>query len=247
MTPDEVQQRAQEYEERSPQAILRFAFETIDGLALAFSGAEDVALVAMAKKIEPKVSVFCLDTGRLHGETYRFIEEVRKRFDLEIEMLFPDAARVEELVKKKGLFSFYEDGHQECCSIRKVEPLSKKLRTLSGWITGQRRDQNPDTRARIPVIEVDRAFSSVEKTLVKLNPLAAWTSAQVWDYIRAEELPYNELHGRGFLSIGCEPCTRAVLPGEAERAGRWWWEQAQHKECGLHAANLERAPSPDEV
>jgi phosphoadenosine phosphosulfate reductase len=240
MTPDEVQQLAQEYEERSPHAILKLAFDRIEEIALAFSGAEDVALIAMAKKIRPDVPVFCIDTGRLHAETYRFIEKVREHFDLEIEMMFPDAPSVEKLVREKGLFSFYRDGHQECCSIRKVAPLKRKLSSLSGWVTGQRRDQNPDTRARLPVIEVDAASSSGQKTLVKLNPLAAWTGAEVWDYIRAEELPYNELHRRGFASIGCEPCTRAILPGEHERAGRWWWEQAEHKECGLHANNLKQ-------
>jgi phosphoadenosine phosphosulfate reductase len=239
MTPDEVRKLAEEYDQRSPQDILQMAFERIDDVAVAFSGAEDVVVIAMAKKIDANVSVFCLDTGRLHAETHRFVEKVRKHFDVQVEMLFPEAARVEKLVREKGLFSFYQDGHQECCSIRKVGPLRKKLATLSGWVTGQRRDQNPDTRARIPVIEVDTAFSTKEKTLVKINPLAGWTSAQVWDYIRMEELPYNELHEKGFVSIGCEPCTRAILPNEPERAGRWWWEQAKQKECGLHATNLE--------
>jgi len=241
MTPEEVRQLAAEYDSRSPQDILQMAFDRIDDAALAFSGAEDVVLIAMAKKIDPNVAVFCLDTGRLHPETYRFIEKVRKRFEVEIEMLFPDAARVEKLVREKGLFSFYEDGHQECCSIRKVGPLRKKLATLSGWITGQRCDQNPDTRGRVSVIEVDTTFSAGTHTLVKINPLAGWTGAQVWDYIRSEELPYNELHERGFVSIGCEPCTRAIMPGEHERAGRWWWEQAKQKECGLHAGNLEKS------
>ena len=239
MTPDEVRTLAAEYDDRSPQDILRMGFETLEEPAIAFSGSDDVVLIAMAKKIDPNVSVFCLDTGRLHSETYRFIEKVRQHFDVEIEMMFPDAARVEKMVREKGLFSFYQDGHQECCSIRKVGPLRRKLATLSGWITGQRRDQNPDTRARLPVIEIDSAFSTEKNALIKLNPLASWTAAQVWDFIRAEELPYNELHAKGYLSIGCEPCTRPVLPGEPERAGRWWWEQAKQKECGLHVINLE--------
>ncbi len=237
MTPEEVRSLAADYEGRTPQDILRLAFDRIDEVAVAFSGSEDVVLIAMAKKIDPNVSVFCLDTGRLHPETYRFIEKVRKHLDVEIEMLFPDAARVEKLVREKGLFSFYEDGHQECCSIRKVGPLRKRLAALSGWVTGQRRDQSPDTRARIPVIEVDNAFSTKERTLVKVNPLAAWSSAEVWAYLSAEELPHNELHERGYASIGCEPCTRAILPHEPERAGRWWWEQAREKECGIHAEN----------
>jgi phosphoadenosine phosphosulfate reductase len=239
MTPDEVKRLAEEYDARSPEDILAMALDKIEGVAIAFSGAEDVAVIAMAKRIDPNVSVFCLDTGRLHAETYRFIDKVRTHFDVEIEILFPDAARVEKLVRAKGLFSFYQDGHQECCSIRKVGPLRKKLSELSGWVTGQRRDQNPDTRAKIPVIEVDTAFSTDKRTLVKINPLAQWTSAQVWDYIRREELPINELHAKGFTSIGCEPCTRPTLPHEPERAGRWWWEQPKQKECGLHATNLE--------
>jgi phosphoadenosine phosphosulfate reductase len=191
----------------------------------------------MAHRINPNIKVFSLDTGRLHSETYQFIERVRKHYGITIDIMYPDASQVEALVNAKGLFSFYEDGHKECCDIRKVAPLRRKLSTLDAWITGQRKDQNPSTRATVPIVQVDTAFSTDDRQLVKFNPLSNWTSADVWMYIRAFEVPYNPLHERGFISIGCEPCTRAVLPNQHEREGRWWWEDAGKKECGLHAIN----------
>jgi len=163
---------------------------------------------------------------------------VRKHYGINIEVLFPDAGEVQDLVNRKGLFSFFEDGHSECCGIRKVNPLRRKLATVDAWITGQRKDQSPGTRNDVPVVQEDTAFSTDAKTLIKFNPLANWTSKEVWDYIRMTEAPYNELHEKGFVSIGCQPCTRPVLPGQHEREGRWWWEEATKKECGLHAGNL---------
>lgn len=222
---------------QSPQKILERALSLYDNIAISFSGAEDVVLIDMAHKINKDIKVFSLDTGRLHSETYQFIDRVRKHYGIPIEVMYPDTAQVEALVQEKGLFSFYEDGHKECCDIRKVAPLRRKLGTLDAWITGQRKDQNPSTRASVPVVQVDTAFSSPERQLVKFNPLANWSSAEVWMYIRAFEIPYNTLHERGFISIGCEPCTRAVLPNQHEREGRWWWEDAGKKECGLHAIN----------
>jgi len=139
-------------------------------------------------------------------------------------------------VRRKGLFSFYEDGHQECCGRRKVEPLKRKLATLDAWITGQRRDQSP-TRLEIPIAQADTSYGAGDHPLTKFNPLANWRSEQVWAYIRANDVPYNELHDRGFVSIGCEPCTRAILPHQHEREGRWWWEEDTVKECGLHMVN----------
>ncbi|HEY7841102.1 MAG TPA: phosphoadenylyl-sulfate reductase, partial [Gammaproteobacteria bacterium] len=227
-----------EYDAKHPRDILKLALEGFDQIALSFSGAEDVALVDMAAKLKPGVKVFSLDTGRLHPETYRFLEQVRNHYRLEIELLVPDPAAVEKLVREKGLFSFYKDGHKECCGIRKVLPLRRRLATLDAWITGQRRDQSPGTRASVPVIEDDTAFSTAQHRIVKFNPLSNWTSAQVWQYIRENNVPHNELHARGYISIGCEPCTRAVLPNEHERAGRWWWEDETIKECGLHAGNV---------
>lgn len=224
---------------QSPRQILEYAFNQFDNIAISFSGAEDVVLIDLAAKLKKDIQVFSLDTGRLHPETYQFIDRVRKHYGITIEIMSPDAAQLEAFVKAKGLFSFYEDGHKECCDIRKVAPLRRKLATLDAWITGQRQDQNPSTRAGVPVVQVDTAFSSAERQLIKFNPLSKWTSAEVWDYIRALEVPYNPLHERGFVSIGCEPCTRAVLPNQHEREGRWWWEDAGKKECGLHVINAE--------
>jgi len=139
-------------------------------------------------------------------------------------------------VTDKGFFSFYKEGHKECCQIRKVEPLKRKLSSITTWITGQRHDQNPGTRANIPAIQMDPTFFS--DRLIKFNPLANWTSKQVWRYIIDNNVPYNELHEKGYISIGCEPCTKSVNPGQHEREGRWWWEDATKKECGLHLGNV---------
>lgn len=226
-------------QQASPQQILKYAFEEFDNICISFSGAEDVALIEMAHKIKPDVQVFCLDTGRLHPETYQFIETVRKHYNIKIDIISPDGDAVRELVREKGLFSFYEDNHGECCGIRKITPLRKRLLEADAWITGQRRDQSPGTRSAIPVIEDDQLFARENGSLTKFNPLANWSSQQVWDYIRAFEVPYNPLHDRGFTSIGCEPCTRPTGPGQHEREGRWWWEEATKKECGLHATNIQ--------
>lgn len=234
----DIQTLREELEGQSPRAILKAALKQYDNIAISFSGAEDVVLIEMAHKLTDNLQVFTLDTGRLHPETYEFVEKVRKHYGIDIEVLFPDQAEVQDMVNKKGLFSFYEDGHSECCGIRKVNPLRRKLATVDAWITGQRKDQSPGTRNDVPVVQEDTAFSPPDKTLVKFNPLANWTSKEVWDYIRMSEAPYNALHEKGFVSIGCQPCTRPVLPGQHEREGRWWWEEATQKECGLHAGNL---------
>ena len=234
----DISRLAANYESRSPQEIIRLALETSDKLAISFSGAEDVVLVDMAVQITPEVKVFSLDTGRLHSETYRYLDQVRSHYGIELEVLSPEADEVEALVREKGLFSFFQDGHKECCTVRKVAPLRRKLSTLDAWITGQRRDQSVGTRTEVPVIQDDPSFSSPEHRLLKFNPLAGWSSDQVWEYIRSNDVPYNELHAKGFTSIGCEPCTRSVLPNQHEREGRWWWENAADKECGLHAGNV---------
>lgn len=222
---------------QTPQQVLAYAIAQFDNIAISFSGAEDVVLIDMATKIRPDVPVFCLDTGRLHPQTYQFIEKVRKHYNIKIDVLYPNAEAVQQLVASKGLYSFYEDNHQECCAIRKIGPLKGKLLTLDAWITGQRKDQSPGTRANIPKIQDDKLFSRPNETLTKFNPLANWTSGQVWDYIRSYQVPYNALHDQGYISVGCEPCTRPVGPGQHEREGRWWWEEATKKECGLHADN----------
>lgn len=235
-----TEQKAKELADSSPVAILKSALENFDNIAISFSGAEDVVLIDMASKLKSNIQVFSLDTGRLHAETYRFIEQVREHYNIKIDVLSPDTESVQKLVKEKGLYSFYKDGHKECCGIRKVIPLRRKLLGLDAWITGQRKDQSPDTRNTIPVVERDAAFSTVDKELIKFNPLSNWTSADVWEYIRSNDVPFNPLHQQGYVSIGCEPCTRAVLPNQHERAGRWWWEEATQKECGLHEGNLNK-------
>jgi phosphoadenosine phosphosulfate reductase len=232
---------AAEYADRHPKDILELAIrEYGPDAAISFSGAEDVVLVDMAAKLGGKVRVFSLDTGRLHPETYRFLDKVRSHYGIAVEAFFPQPDAVQKLVREKGLFSFYQDGHKECCGIRKVEPLVRALKPLKAWVTGQRRDQSPGTRAAVPVVQLDATFGTPERPLVKFNPLANWTSQQVWSYINENDVPYNVLHERGFVSIGCEPCTRPIHPGEHERAGRWWWEEETIKECGLHAGNVEK-------
>jgi len=227
-------------QEATPIEVMRYACEHFDNIAVSFSGAEDVVLIDIAAKLEAKVSVFCLDTGRLHAQTYAYIEHVRKHYGIKVEVLFPDAQAVQKLVADKGLYSFYEDNHQECCGIRKVGPLRKKLLTVDAWVTGQRRDQSPGTRAAIPVIQDDKVFARPDDKLMKFNPLANWSSEQVWQYIRDNDVPYNPLHDQGFVSIGCEPCTKPIGPGQHEREGRWWWEEATKKECGLHSTNIKK-------
>jgi phosphoadenosine phosphosulfate reductase len=237
-----VTRYAEDYDAKHPKDIVTLAIkEYAPNIAISFSGAEDVVLVDMAAKAGGKFRVFSLDTGRLHPETYQFLDKVRERYRIPVETFFPQPEAVQKLVREKGLFSFYEDGHKECCGVRKVEPLRRALKSLDAWVTGQRKDQSPGTRASVPVVQIDQMFGSDDKPLIKFNPLSNWTSKQVWDYIRANDVPYNPLHERGFISIGCEPCTRAVRPGEHERAGRWWWEEETLKECGLHSDNLKAA------
>jgi phosphoadenosine phosphosulfate reductase len=206
-------------------------------IALSFSGAEDVVLIDLVQSLGLQVDIFSLDTGRLPIETYEYLEKVRKHYQQPIELVYPAPEGVEALVKAKGLFSFYQDGHQECCSVRKVQPLRRKLATLDAWITGQRQDQSV-TRSEIPPRQLDESFSTDGHELIKFNPLALWTSAEIWQYIRDYQVPYNPLHDQGFISVGCQPCTRAVGPYEHERAGRWWWEEETQKECGLHGQNV---------
>lgn len=239
VSAEEIQATNDRLQDSDPKDIIRELSETWPNIALSFSGAEDVALIEMANKVIEQPAVFTLDTGRLHSQTYAFIEEVRKHYSLPIETLHPDPDALSALVRQKGLYSFYEDGHEECCGIRKVEPLRRKLSTVDAWITGQRRDQSP-TRAAVAIVELDQTFGGEEHQLIKVNPLANWSSEEVWNYIRMFDVPYNKLHDAGFISIGCEPCTRPVGPNQHEREGRWWWEEATIKECGLHRGNIEK-------
>jgi phosphoadenosine phosphosulfate reductase len=231
--PELAELRAR-FSDSDPEALVRWALERYGkDLGLSFSGAEDVVLIDMAVRAKRPFSVFTLDTGRLHPETYRFIDKVRAHYGVEIAVMAPAAELLEPFVRKKGLFSFYQDGHGECCGVRKVEPLGRALSNYRAWMTGQRRDQSP-TRSELTTIEIDAARQGRDGPLLKLNPLAGWSLAQVWEYIIENGVPYNPLHDQGFVSIGCEPCTRPVRPGEHERAGRWWWEEATQRECGLH-------------
>lgn len=233
---------AQKYVAEEPKNIINFALQQFENIAISFSGAEDVVLIEMAtkeaRKLGREISVFTLDTGRLHPETYRFLDQVRQHYGITLDVMSPDPVALEALVKAKGLFSFYDTDHHECCGIRKTAPLQRRLVTLDAWITGQRRDQSPDTRNDVPVIQRDPTFATNSRPLVKFNPLANWSSRQVWDYIRMFDVPYNPLHDRGYVSIGCEPCTRPIGPNQHEREGRWWWEEATAKECGLHRGNV---------
>src|SRR6187431_2621034 len=231
---EEIARLALEFDQAPPERTIRWLLERFGPEAtIAFSGAEDVAVIDIAAKTGLPFSVFTLDTGRLHPETYRFIEKVREFYGVSIELMSPAAEPLQIFVEKKGLFSFYEDGHGECCGIRKLEPMRRALSKRRAWITGQRRDQSP-TRTDVAVLQLDSHRGLGGQPLLKLNPLAAWSLQRVWSYIRANDVPYNALHDQGFISIGCEPCTRVPRPGEHERAGRWWWEEATKRECGLH-------------
>jgi phosphoadenosine phosphosulfate reductase len=181
-------------------------------------------------RIDRDVRVFTLDTGRLPPETYDVMERVRVRYGIGIATYAPDAAAVGALEGERGFFSFRRsvEERKDCCGIRKVEPLRRALAPLRAWVTGLRREQAP-TRTGVAVVERDAAHG-----LVKVNPLAQWTESEVWAYIRGHDVPYNALHDQGYPSIGCAPCTRAIRPGEDVRAGRWWWENPELRECGLH-------------
>ena len=222
-----------EMESKSAQELLGWAIQKYGkrtGLASSF-GLEDMVLIDMLAKLGGEFTIFTLDTGRLHEETYETMEKVRSRHGLQVKSYFPDKAAVEKLEREKGFFSFREnlENRKECCNIRKVEPLNRALRELDAWITGLRREQNV-TRANTPKVEND----TDHPPLVKISPLAGWTEAQVMEYIEKNQVPVNPLHKKNYPSIGCAPCTRAILQGEDPRAGRWWWENPEHKECGLH-------------
>ncbi|KAF8068432.1 APR3 [Scenedesmus sp. PABB004] len=236
--------KAKELDPKSPLEIMDSALAHFGSdIGIAFSGAEDVALIEYAHLTGRPYRVFSLDTGRLNPETYQLFEAVEKHYGIRIEYTFPDAAECMELVRAKGMFSFYEDGHQECCRVRKVRPLRRQLGTLKAWITGQRKDQSPGTRMAVPVVEVDPVFEGAAGgpgSLIKYNPLSNLSSGEVWNFLRVMGVPTNKLHACGYISIGCEPCTRPVLPNQHEREGRWWWEDATAKECGLHSGNVKK-------
>ena len=221
------------FESKSPQEILEWAFEqfgTRVEIASSF-GLEDMVLIDMASKITKQFTVFTLDTGRLHEETYLTMDRTRSHYGIAIQSYFPKTEDVERLEREKGFFSFKEslENRKECCAIRKVEPLVRALSTLDAWITGIRRDQIV-TRTDIPKVSED----ADRPPLIKINPIADWSLEQVQEYLEQNKVPVNPLHKQNYPSIGCAPCTRPIEAGEDIRAGRWWWENPDHKECGLH-------------
>lgn len=193
-------------------------------------GAEAMVLTDIIWSHLPRIEVFSIDTGRLHEETYALLEKLQQRYQRQLRLVYPDAQALEALVAAQGVNGFYHslEARLDCCRIRKVEPFKRAIASFPAWVTGVRREQSAG-RARGQSTEWD-----AEHSLYKLSPLLDWSEADVWQYIRAYGLPYNPLHDRQFPSIGCSPCTRAIQPGESRRAGRWWWEQPESRECGLH-------------
>ena len=221
-------------EQLAAQDVVRLAHDRF-GRRVALSssfGAEDMVLIDMLMRVDPQARIVTLDTGRLPQETYNVMDATRERYGTDIEVFFPQADAVQAMVAEHGVNLFYHsvDFRKLCCGIRKTEPLKRALAGLDAWITGLRREQSV-TRTAVHKIEWDES-----NQLVKVNPLADWTQDDVWTYIREHNVPYNALHDRGYPSIGCAPCTRAIQPGEDQRAGRWWWEHPDTKECGLHVA-----------
>jgi phosphoadenosine phosphosulfate reductase len=215
------------------QEILRQGAEASHGivkLACSFS-VEDTVIIDMIHKQGLPIGIFALDTGRLNEETYEVADAITERYGIRIDWYFPKNDEVEKLERGKGLFSFREslDNRHECCGIRKVEPLGRALAGLACWVTGLRREQSV-TRTDLAAIEIDGNHGGI----LKINPLLEWSEEQVWEYAKLHRVPFSRLYAQGYRSIGCAPCTRAVAPGEHARAGRWWWENPEHKECGLH-------------
>jgi phosphoadenosine phosphosulfate reductase len=213
------------------EAIAFFIREFEGRIGLSTSlGAEDQVITQMIAGLNRDAYIFTLDTGRLFQETYDLIDVTEKRYKVKIRVFFPDAALVEEMVNTKGVNLFFEsmENRKFCCHIRKIEPLKRALAPLDAWISGIRRNQAV-TRKKVSLVEWDEL-----NQIVKINPLVDWSEDELWDYIRENNIPYNALHDKGFPSIGCMPCTRAVEPGEDVRAGRWWWELPEFRECGLH-------------
>lgn len=195
--------------------------------------AEDMVLTDMILRAKLPIEIFTLETGRLHKETLGVLERIKETYDYDVRLYKPEQSAVDTYVQQNGLNAFYDsvEMRKECCRIRKVEPLNRALTGNKAWVTGQRRGQST-TRAELAVQEEDVAHG-----MVKFNPLADWSEEDVWNYIRTNKVPYNPLHDKGYPSIGCEPCTRAIQPGEDVRAGRWWWENPESKECGLHVVD----------
>jgi phosphoadenosine phosphosulfate reductase len=219
-------------ETKGPDKVIQWAVDTFrDRLVFASSlGTEDQVIIHFLAQVYPETRIFTLDTGRLFPETYELIASTEARYNLKIEVFIPNSAEVEAMVKEHGINLFYTsvENRKLCCGVRKIHPLRRALAGVDAWICGLRRDQAA-TRQQVQVVEWDD-----QNALVKINPLWNWSESNLWDFIKQNRIPYNPLHDQGFPSIGCSCCTRAVAPGEDVRAGRWWWEQPENKECGLH-------------
>ena len=229
-----LEERSTDLEHLTALEIITWALENYHprlALASSFQAEESVLIDMMHRVRGGDFRIFTLDTGRLNQETYDCMDAVRQRYGVSVEVYFPDAVKVQDMVRNHGLNLFYDsvELRKMCCGIRKVEPLNRALNGLAGWMTGLRREQAL-TRAEVRKVEVDKEHGNI----IKINPLVDWSYDEVWSYIRKHNVPYNRLHKQGYPSIGCAPCTRAVKPGEDVRAGRWWWENADSKECGLH-------------
>ena len=222
----------EEFGHGTPEDMLRFFLKAYKGkIALSSSmSIEDQLLTEMVVSIDPDTRIFTLDTGRLFPETYDLIDRTSKKYKKNIEVFFPESNEVEAMVREKGINLFYSsiENRKLCCDVRKLRPLARAMKSLEVWITGLRREQSV-TRVDMKMIEWDD-----NNHLIKLNPLINWTEDEVWQRIKDRNIPYNPLHKKGYISIGCQPCTRAILPGEDPRAGRWWWENPETRECGLH-------------
>ena len=214
------------------EEVVGFFLEAYKGrIALSSSlSIEDQTLTDIIVRQDKTARIFTLDTGRLFPETYQLIDKTNLTYGIQLEVFFPDYREVQRMVREEGINLFYNsiESRHRCCQIRKLEPLSRAFQGLDAWICGLRREQSV-TRQDMQVVEWDEMHG-----LIKVNPLISWTEQQVWDYVHEHHVPYNKLHDKGYPSIGCEPCTRAVQPGEDIRAGRWWWESPDHRECGLH-------------
>ena len=226
-----VEKLNKELENKSTQEVVEFFFKNFEKVALSSSlAAEDQVLTDLMLKENKNATIFTLDTGRLHPETYDVMDATNLKYGVKIDVFFPLNEKVQELYQTQGVNGHYEsiENRKNCCNIRKIEPLKRALRGLDVWITGLRAAQSV-TRVDMPLVEWDENFK-----VIKVNPLINWSEENVWDYIKTNKVPYNKLHDKGFPSIGCAPCTRAIKDGEDIRAGRWWWENPEHKECGLH-------------
>lgn len=232
MSKEQAIRLNQEVEHMSLGEVLGFCSEQFkDTLSFATSmGAEDQVITHTLSLQALPVDVFTLDTGRMFAETYDLIDKTQARYNIKIRIMFPDAAEIEKMVNEKGINLFYKsiENRKLCCGLRKIKPLKRALAGKQAWITGLRREQST-TRTDLKMVEWDESFG-----LIKINPLLEWSERELWDYIKENNIPYNSLHDQKFPSIGCQPCTRAVLPGEDIRSGRWWWENPQTRECGLH-------------